>query len=62
MFMVGSYIYDKEKEIEILKEVGFKLAFAGGGYKATKNSNKYAIPRYQIMGGITLDEFANLVA
>ena len=48
--------------IENLKEAGFKLGFAGGGRKATRSSNKYAIPRFQITKNITLDQFINIIS
>ncbi len=54
------YVYNAQV-IEDLKEVGFKLAFAGGNTKATKNSNKYIIPRYQITRDISLDTFASII-
>ena len=60
-FCYPFYAYN-EQAIANLKEVGFKLAFAGGGYKATRNSNKYAIPRFQITKNITLDQFINIIS
>ena len=60
-FCYPFYAYN-EQAINILKEVGFKLGFAGGGYKATRNSNKYAIPRYQITQYMSLDTFINYVS
>lgn len=47
--------------IESVKEAGFKLAFAGGGMKDTRNSNKYAIPRYPIERDISMKEFKSYV-
>ena len=47
--------------IEATKESGFALGFAGGNYKSTKKSNKYAIPRYPIYDSITMNQFINMV-
>ena len=38
--------------ISVLKEAGFTMAFAGGG-RSTRNSNRYAIPRYVIYNKTT---------
>lgn len=51
-----------EHSIELTKEAGFKLGFASGGYKATRNSNKYAIPRYHMYDFTPLGEFVNMIA
>lgn len=55
------YVFTEES-IEIIKEAGFKLAFGGGGYKATKLSNKYNIPRYHMYSYTTIEEFNNMIA
>ena len=60
-FCYPFYAYN-EQTINILKEVGFKLAFAGGNYKANRSSNKYAIPRFHIYDNITMDEFISYIA
>ena len=59
-FCYPFFVYNNQA-IENVKEAGFKLAFAGGDYKATKASNKYAIPRFHITRGITLEEFINII-
>ena len=55
-FCYPFYSYDEEA-IQAIKDLGFKIAFAGGNRKATRNSNKYIIPRYPIHADITLEEF-----
>lgn len=60
-FAYPFYAYS-DNAIELLKQVGFKLAFIGGNVKATRNSNKYKIPRYPIQKGITLQEFINMIS
>lgn len=60
-FAYPFYAYS-DNAIELLKQAGFKLAFAGGNVKATRNSNKYKIPRYPIQKGITLQEFINMIS
>ena len=60
-FCYPFYAYNANA-IKVVKDAGFKVAFAGGGYKATRNSNKYAIPRYSIHSNITLDTFINYIS
>lgn len=60
-FCYPFYAYN-DSAINIVKEAGFKVAFAGGGYKATRNSNKYAIPRYPIQSNISLNTFVNYIS
>ena len=59
-FCYPFYSYS-DTAIQAVKDVGFKIAFAGGSRKATRNSNKYIIPRYPIHSGITLDQFKAMV-
>lgn len=59
-FCYPFYSYDDEL-VQAVKDSGFKVAFAGGNRKATRNSNRYAIPRYPIEDGTTLNEFINKV-
>ena len=47
--------------IQAIKDLGFKLAFVGGSRKATRNSNKYLIPRYPIVSSITMEDFKQMV-
>ena len=54
------YAYN-EDAVNIVKEAGFKLAFAGGSYKATRNSNKYKIPRFKITKNMSLEDFIYMV-
>ena len=51
-----------ENAINLVKEAGFKLAFVGGNYKATRNTNKYKIPRYHMYKGTSMLEFNNFIA
>lgn len=60
-FCYPFYAYNDEA-IKVVKDAGFKVAFAGGGYKATRNSNKYAIPRYPIYSNISLETFINYIS
>ena len=46
-----------EDSIEVLKELGVKVAFAGGNRKSTIDDNDYIIPRYEILRYISMDEF-----
>lgn len=47
--------------MEALRETGFKLAFVGGNRKAKQSDNKYAVPRYVVYKGTSLDSFINMV-
>lgn len=60
-FCYPFYAYN-DQAINEVKEAGFKLAFAGGSVKATRNSNKYAIPRYPIYNNITLSTFISYIS
>ena len=47
--------------IRAVKDVGFKLAFESGNVKATRNNNKYKVPRYSILSDTSLEEFKRKV-
>ena len=47
--------------VNAVKDSGFKLAFVGGNKKASRNSNKYYIPRYIIYKNTSLDRFIKMV-
>ena len=47
--------------IAALKELGFKAAFVGGFRKATRNDDKYKIPRYVIYDSTSLSTFKSYV-
>jgi hypothetical protein len=50
--------------IEILKEVGIKLAFVGAydvEGMSTPNTNRYKIPRYTIWSTTTMEEYIELL-
>ena len=54
--------YESSNEsIRAVKDAGFKVAFVGGNRKASRNDNKYKIPRYVIYKGTTLEQFKNMV-
>ena len=59
-FCYPFYSYS-DTAIQAVKDVGFKIAFAGGSRKATRKSNKYIIPRYPIHSGVTLDQIKAMV-
>ena len=59
-FCYPFYVYNKDA-IKVVKDAGFKVAFIGGGYKATRNSNKYAIPRYPIYDTTSLSTFISYI-
>ena len=59
-FCFPLYIYD-DNAINLVKEAGFKTAFIGGGYKVTRSTDPYYIPRYQILKNTSLDTFINMV-
>jgi peptidoglycan/xylan/chitin deacetylase (PgdA/CDA1 family) len=59
-FCYPFYSYN-ETAIQAIKDTGFKLAFIGGNKKASRNNNKYLIPRYVIHSDITLDTFIKIL-
>lgn len=59
-FCFPFYSYS-DTSLKAVKDMGFKLSFVGGMRKATRNSNKYLIPRYPIHSDITLDNFISMV-
>ena len=48
--------------IQAVKDAGFKIAFAGGNKKATRNSNKYTIPRYPIHKNKSIDQIKKIIS
>lgn len=59
-FCYPFYQYDDEA-IQAIKDLGFKVAFAGGNRKATRSSDKYKIPRYPILSDHTAGDIARMV-
>lgn len=60
-FCFPFYAYNSTA-IQQVKEAGFELAFIGGSYKASRNVDKYHIPRYPIAYNITMDQFIQMVS
>lgn len=48
--------------ISVLKEAGFKMAFAGGQKKVTKGIDLFNIPRITIHNSTTLQEYINYIS
>lgn len=48
--------------ISVLKEAGFKMAFAGGQKKATRGIDLFQIPRITIHNSTTLNEYINYIS
>ena len=51
-----------ESSIKAVKEVGFKIAFVGGFRKASREDDKYKIPRYPIYDSTPLSTFINYIS
>lgn len=47
--------------IDLVKEAGFELAFIGGGTKASRNDDKWHIPRFPIQKTTSLETFKSYV-
>ncbi len=60
-FCFPFYMYS-DTSLRAIKDVGFQIAFVGGMRKATRNSNKFLIPRYPIHSEITLNDFISYVS
>lgn len=59
-FCYPMYVYN-DKVITALREMGYKVAFTGGSYNATRDNDRYKIPRYPIYDSTTLDEFIDMI-
>lgn len=59
-FCFPFYAYN-DLTIELLKDIGFQLAFIGGSQKSNQNHSKYKIPRYPIHKSITMEQFQNMI-
>ncbi len=59
-FCFPFYTYD-QKSIEVVKEAGFAMSFVGGNRKASRNDDKYKVPRYPIYKNTTMQQFAAMV-
>lgn len=54
--------YESTNEsIRAVKDSGFQVAFVGGNRKASRNDDKYRIPRYPIQDYTSLEEFKRFV-
>ncbi len=54
--------YDStESSVKAVKEAGFKIAFVGGFRKASRDDDKYRIPRYPIYDSTSLSKFIDYV-
>ena len=51
-----------ENSIKAVKEAGFKIAFIGGKRKATRDDDKYKIPRYPIYKSTSMDKFIEMIS
>lgn len=60
-FCFPFYAYN-ETAIHQVKQVGFELSFIGGNYKASRNNDKYKIPRYPIYKNITMQQFIHMIS
>ena len=54
--------YESSSEsIRAVKDSGFKVAFVGGNRKASRNDDKFRIPRYPIQNSTSMEQFKNMV-
>ena len=60
-FCFPFYAYN-ESAISTVKEAGFKMAFVGGNRKATRDDDKYKIPRYPVYKYTSLSEFIDMIS
>lgn len=59
-FCYPFYVYNETTTRQV-KEAGFELAFIGGGRKATKTTDKWHVPRFQIVKTTPLERFIQIV-
>ncbi len=50
-----------EQSIKAVKDEGFRVAFIGESRKASRNDNKYKVPRYPIYDSTSLEKFKSYV-
>ncbi len=50
-----------DSSIKAVKESGFKVAFIGGYRKASRDDDKYKVPRYPIYDSTSIQQFKNMV-
>ena len=50
-----------ETSLKAVKDAGFKIAFIGGGRKASRSDDKYKIPRYAVQRNTTMETFKKWV-
>ena len=55
------FFVTNEKATKAVQDVGFKLAFIGGNSYATRNTDKYKVPRFPIYSSTSLQQFINIV-
>ncbi len=60
-FCFPMYVYN-DTTMDVLSEIGFKLAFVGGESKASRNNNKYKVPRYHMYRDTSLDQFIDMIS
>lgn len=60
-FAYPFYEYN-DHAIELLKEAGFRMAFAGGNRKVTQGVDKYIVPRFGITNDGTLNDFIKIIS
>ena len=59
-FCFPMYVYN-DTTFDVLREIGFKLAFVGGDVKASRSNDKYKVPRYHIYRDTSLDQFIDMI-
>lgn len=59
-FCFPFYSYDKES-LQVLDDLGFRVAFIGGNARATRSQKNHLVTRYPILSDITLQRFINIV-
>ena len=59
-FCFPFYSYDKES-LQVLDDLGFRVAFIGGNVRATRSQKNHLVTRYPILSDITLQRFINIV-
>ena len=59
-FCYPFYLYNKNM-LDAMKEVGFKLGFAGGEKKVTQNTDKYKITRFVIYNYATAEDIKRIL-
>ena len=60
-YMQNNFFEYNDYAINVLKEAGFTMAFAGGRQKIKVGSDKMKLPRYGVINTFNINNFINMI-